>query len=165
MLFSPESHERLVDDPWDAAAVEAAIREIVADAEAAFDDGWPAHPLDEEEPRRFRTVYLGGAGVIRALVGLERGGLVELGRDYTPYLEREFVSDFPEEPHDERSLLMGETGMRLVLQRLAPSTGNLDRIAELVAANASDERREVMWGSPGTMLAAADLASATGEPR
>jgi hypothetical protein len=165
MLFSPESHEPLVEDTWSPARVEAAIREIAADTEAAFDDGWPAHPLDEDEPQRFRTVYFGGAGVIRALDELRGRGLVELDRDYVEYLDRPHVADFPEDADEERSLLMGETGVRLVLHRLAPSAANLDRIAQLVHANAGDERREVMWGSPGTMLAAATLARETGESR
>jgi Lanthionine synthetase C-like protein len=163
-LFDPERHEPLLDEPWNPDAIEAAIRDIVAEAEVAFDDGWPAHPQDEVEPRRFGTLYLGGAGVIRALDELERRGLVELGRDYVPYLERDYVPDFPEHDH-ERSLLMGETGIRLVRQRLSPASANTDRLAELIRANAHDERRELMWGSPGTMLAAAELHRATGEPR
>jgi Lanthionine synthetase C-like protein len=164
VLYDPETHEPLVEDVWNPGVIQAAIRQIVAETEAAFDDGWPSHPLDSDEPRRFRTVYLGGAGVIRALDELQRRQLVELRRDYVPYLDREYIPDFPEYDH-ERSLLMGETGMRLVLQRLSPSTGNADRLAQLIGGNARDERRELMWGSPGTMLAAAALGDATGEPR
>ena len=52
---------------------------------------------------------------------------------------------------------MGETGIRLVLQRLAPSQGNLERLSELIAANEEDERWDVMWGSPGTILAGREL--------
>ena len=52
---------------------------------------------------------------------------------------------------------MGEVGIRLVLQRLSPSAENLREVAALIAANARDERLEVMWGSPGTMLAAREL--------
>jgi hypothetical protein len=52
---------------------------------------------------------------------------------------------------------MGETGIRLVLERLAPSRENRDTIAALIAENAQDERRELMWGSPGTMLVAREL--------
>lgn len=164
MLFDREAHEPLLEDAWNPTAIHAAIREIADDAEGAFDDGWPSHPQDSDEPRRFRTVYLGGAGVIRALDELQRRGLIGLGRDDVPYLEREYVPDFPEYDH-ERSLLMGETGIRLVRQRLSPSSANADRLAELIGANARDERRELMWGSPGTMLAAAALRRASGEPR
>jgi Lanthionine synthetase C-like protein len=167
VLFDPESHEQLLDEPWRPAAIEAAIREIVAETEAAFDDGWPAHPEDEPEPVRFRSVYAGGAGVIRALDELQRRGLCELQRDYVPYLEQDYVPDEPEDAEDDHppSLLVGETGIRLVLQRLEPSKANADRLAELIAANANDEHRELLWGSPGTMLAAAELHRSTGEAR
>jgi hypothetical protein len=68
MLFTPRAHEQLTGDTWNPDRVRAAIREIVEDAEGSFDDGWPTHPqdIDDEgdEERRFRTVYLGGAGVV-----------------------------------------------------------------------------------------------------
>ncbi len=162
MLFSPEAHEGLVDEPWRAERVRQAIASIVADAESAFDDGWTMHPEDVEDgddpATRFRTVYLGGAGVVDALHRLARRGFVELRRDYVPYLEHSLDSppDFPDE-HPERSLWMGETGIRLVLQRLAPSQANLERLSELIAANERDERCELMWGSPGTILAGREL--------
>ena len=162
MLFTPEAHEALADEPWSAERARTAIAAIVADVESAFDDGWTMHPDDVEDgddpATRFRTVYLGGAGVVDALHRLERRGFVELQRDYVPYLERslEAPPDFPgEDP--ERSLWMGETGIRLVLQRLAPSQANLERLGELIAANGRDERCELMWGSPGTILAGREL--------
>jgi lanthionine synthetase-like protein len=169
ILFDPLVHERLTDDTWEPDTVRTAIREIAEDAERSFDDGWPTHPRDidspEEAVRRFRTVYLGGAGVVQALDSLWRRGLVELRRDYVPYLERRYEPDFPDQDHHERSLWMGETGIRLVLHRISPSTQNADRLAELIAGNAHDERCELMWGSPGTMLAAAAMHELTGEAR
>jgi hypothetical protein len=162
MLFTPEAHEVLAGESWSAERARATIAAIVADAESAFDDGWPAHPrdlLEHEDPvARRRTVYDGGAGVVDALYRLARRGFAELRRDYVPYLEHslEAAPDFPEED-SERSLWMGETGIRLVLQRLAPSQTNLERLAELIAANARDERCELMWGSPGTILAGREL--------
>jgi hypothetical protein len=167
-LFDPDVHERPTEDRWDPGRVHAAIREIVEDAEGAFDDGWPTHPQDSDQDsdmeRRFRTVYLGGAGVVQALDSLQRRGLCKLRGDYVPYLEQRYEPDFPDADH-ERSLWMGETGIRLTLQRLAPSSENADRLHELIGANAQDARREVMWGSPGTMLAAAAMHDLTGEAR
>lgn len=162
MLFSPEAHEALAGEAWSARRARAAIASIVADTEGAFDDGWETHPRDVDVPAdastRFRTVYLGGAGVVDALHRLARRGFVELRRDYVPYLERslEAPQDFPDED-PVRSLWMGETGIRLVLQRLRPSQANLERISALVAANERDERCELMWGSPGTILAGREL--------
>jgi hypothetical protein len=103
-------------------------------------------------------MYLGGAGVVAALHRLAQRGFAELRRDYVPYLERslEAPRDFADED-PERSLWMGETGIRLVLQRLAPSPANLERLSELIAGNEQDERCELMWGSPGTILAGREL--------
>src|SRR5215216_1030345 len=166
MLFEPRAHERLIEHKWNPDRVRAAIREIVDDAEGSFDDGWPTHPQDiddkGDEKRRFRTVYLGGAGVVQGLDSLQRRGLVDLRRDYDSYLEHPYEPDFPDDDH-ERSLWMGETGIRLALHRLSPSGENADRLADLIAGNAEDERREIMWGSPGTMLAAAAMYDLTGE--
>jgi len=168
MLYSPQAHDRLIEDEWDPDRVRASIREIVQDAEDSFDDGWPTHPQDSDggidgEPR-FRTVYMGGAGVVRALDSLQSRGLAELRRAHVPYLQMHYEPDFPDEDH-ERSLWMGETGIRLVLQRLSPSQENADRLVQLIAGNAEDERCELMWGSPGTMLAAAAMHDLTGEAR
>jgi hypothetical protein len=161
MLFTPAAHEALANEPWNAERARTAIASIVADAESAFDDGWPTHPEDDGDDLsagRLRTVYLGGAGVVDALHRLARRGFVELRQDYVPYLERsvEAEPDFPGED-TERSLSFGKTGIRLVLQRLAPSEANLERLSQLIAANERDEHCELMSGSPGTILAGCEL--------
>jgi hypothetical protein len=162
VLFTPEAHEAVAGEPWNADRVRRAIAAVVADAEDAFDDGWLTHPQDlfegDDPTTRLRTVYDGGAGVVEALHRLARRDFVGLRRDYVPYLERslETPSDFADEDA-ERSLWMGKTGIRLVLQRAAPSRANLERLSELIAANERDERCELMWGSPGTILAGREL--------
>jgi hypothetical protein len=162
VLFSPEAHEPLAGDAWSAERARAAIAEIVGDADGAFDDGWPTHAEDvaasDDLARRFRTIYIGGAGVVSALHRLAQRGFAEPRRDYVPYLRAslEAEPDFPD-ADGQRSLWMGEAGIRLVLQRLAPSERNLDELARLIAANERDERRELMWGSPGTILAGRGL--------
>jgi hypothetical protein len=161
VLYQPEAHELLTDEPWNAERVRAAIRAIAADAETAFDDGWLVHladVLEEDTTDKFRTVFIGGAGVVDALHRLEERELIEVERDYVPYLERSLTEpeDFPEEDA-RRGLFSGEVGIRLVLERLSPSPANRDELAALIAANARDERCELMYGSPGTMLAAREL--------
>jgi Lanthionine synthetase C-like protein len=160
VLFTPEAHEALADEPWSAERVRSAIVSIVADAEGAFDDGWPAHPRDVDDDTLaadLLTLYFGGAGVVDALHRLARRGFVELRRDYAPYLERSLAAQPKFEEDDRRSLWWGETGVRLVLQRLARSQANLKRLSELIAANERDERCELSWGSPGTILAGREL--------
>jgi hypothetical protein len=91
MLFTPEAHEALADEPWSVERVRTAIAAIVADTQSAFDGGWPLHPLDaddDDDPAaRLRTMYLGGAGVVAALHRLARRDFVALRRDYVPHLE------------------------------------------------------------------------------
>jgi Lanthionine synthetase C-like protein len=168
VLFSPEAHEPLAGEAWRVGLAREAIAAIVADAEEAFDDGWPLHPRDgeggDDATRRYRTMYLGGAGMVAGLHRLAQRDFVELRRDYVPYLESslEAEPDFPD-ADGQRSLWMGEVGIRLVLQRLTPSAGNLEQLARLIAANERDERRELMWGSPGTILAGRELGLDTSE--
>ena len=153
MLWAPDAHEPLVQEAWDDDRARAAIREIAADAEDAFADGWPAHPadVDADDPGPWGGLYLGGAGVVDGLRRLAQRGLVELQRDYLPYLEH--VAPDLAGP----GLMLGETGILLVRHRLDPSSTNLERLRELVAANAGSDARELLLGSPGTMLVALEL--------
>jgi Lanthionine synthetase C-like protein len=152
VLWDPDAHEPPTDEAWSEARALAAVRAIAADAEAAFDNGWRAHPadLDPGEPDRWSGTYLGDAGIVDALRRLAARGLVELRRDYLPHLE----GLEPDEPGP--SLMVGETGLLLVRHRLAPSPETLARLGELIAAN-DDERRDLIRGSPGTLLAAREL--------
>jgi hypothetical protein len=153
MLWQPEVHEPLVEDAWNEDRVRAAIRAVATAAEDAFADGWPVHPRDAYPGATgpLASLYEGGAGVVDGLRRLAEGGLVERRRDYAAYLER-LAADA-----DDDGLWQGEAGIRLVLHRLAPTAKTRERLRELVASNAADERHELMWGSPGTMLVAREL--------
>jgi len=161
VLFTPDAHEPLTEEEWDADKARAAIVAIAANTEAAFDDGWPLHPLDflegEDESRRLRGIYDGGAGVVAALDRLARRGYVALQHDYVPYLQRsaEAPPDYPEWPRD--GSWAGQLGIRFVLQRLAPSEENLARMSDLIAAHERDERRELLFGSAGSILIGREL--------
>jgi hypothetical protein len=153
VLWDPDAHEQLAPEAWSEDRARSAIREIAADAEDAFADDWPVHPLDIEpgDPERWSGTYLGGAGIVDTLRRLSERGFVELRRDYLPYLER-LEPDMP-----GSSLMLGETGILLVRHRLSPSSATLDRLRELVAENAGSDARELLLGSPGTMLVAQEL--------
>jgi hypothetical protein len=159
MLYTPESHEPLESRPWDPDVALTTIREIAADCETSFDSPyWPVHPRDDDGTGPYTTLYEGPSGVIYALDLLAGRGLVDTTRDYVPPLEQlvEVYRSRPEfgEWNHPPSLLSGETGILLALYRLAPSSQIAGRIAELVAANVDDRHHELLWGSPGTMLAA-----------
>jgi hypothetical protein len=164
-LYDHPSHEPVTDTAWSEAAARAAIGEIAADAEAAFDPEtlWHAHPLDTDggplpSPTGF---YLGASGVIWALDALRRAGAVERRRDWPEVaagLPDRYAAapDLPEWTGGGAvpSLLVGEAGILLVAHRLAPAQWQVDRLLEVVCGNVHNPTRELMWGSPGTMLAA-----------
>src|SRR5690348_16870763 len=155
MLWSPDEHEPLTDHHWDPNRAWDAIAEIVAHAEAAAEGGvWPTHPLDEvPEDERFCSLYLGGAGMIWGLHRL--GCKLDLQAAITATLGRYRSTPASEESTHAPSLLLGETGILAVAQKLGASVAAGEhRLSHLVRANREHETWELLWGSPGTMLAA-----------
>ena len=172
MLYDPASHEPLTERPWDEGPVRAAIVAIVGETESAFDEAelWPAHPrdLDDGPLPAVSSLYMGASGVIWALHDLERAGLVELGRDWAPVAVR-LVEHYQAQPDFQDvgegtapSLLMGEAGILLVAHTLAPARWQEESLLEAVRANVSNPFWELMWGSPGTMIAARVMAAPDG---
>jgi hypothetical protein len=174
-LVDPDAHEPLTETVWKAERARAAIAAIVATTEDAFDadELWPAHPLDWEpdEPRlrRLRSLYLGAAGVIWALQALRQSGHAELRHDWVdvattlPQRYRD-EPDFPEEGVVP-SLWMGEAGILLVAHTLAPSASQEEQLLDAVRGNVDNQTLELMWGSPGTMLAAQVMLERTQDER
>src|SRR5215210_7816228 len=68
-------------------------------------------------------------------------------------------------PTPREGLLSGETGLLIVAWRLQPTTNLADRLLARVHENKENETNEVMWGAPGTMLAARAMHGWTGEQR
>ena len=130
---------------WDEAHVREQIAGVVADAEAALDGCvWPAHPLDDEiTPADQMAFYVGTAGMVWALRRL--GSSLDLDALATEALER-YPKDAPDE--ERLSLYAGLPGL-LVLTR-----SDDEQLRELVRANERSPAWEVLYGSPGTILAA-----------
>jgi hypothetical protein len=175
VLYDPAQFEPLVDEPWDAARVKAAIAEIVADADGAFNDEalWPAHEWDGWQARLpMKNLYVGAAGVVWALARVRpvAESRLDLPAAALRALERwraepDFTTGEPVPPGAEAALFYGETGPLLVSLLLAPDAANGDRLHELVGANRDSETNEPFAGAPGTLLAAAAMRDATGEDR
>jgi hypothetical protein len=171
MLFDPARHEPLRPLPWDEGRARSTIESIVRDTEARFDDGWPMHPLDADggDADPVHCLYFGSCGVIWALHRLQAIGATTLTRSYgdaidgllarnRAWLARIGSTDFA-------SYLMGDTSILMLQHALDPRAGVLDELARLVAANVDHPARELMWGAPGTMLAALLLHERTHETR
>jgi hypothetical protein len=154
LLWRADEHEEITERSWDEMHARAALREIVADAEEACSDGfWPGHPCDSTaDAPSLCTLYLGSAGMIWAL--WELGSSIDGRNLLAGVIERYRRSpDFDQEAHAP-SLWMGETGLLVVAERVGSPLADPRRLRELIVKNRDHPTWELMWGSPGTMLAA-----------
>jgi hypothetical protein len=167
-------HRPLTHDVWSEPAVRTAIEDIAADAIAHFspDTFWPAHPSDDWVGDGNPSFYCGAAGVIWALDYLHRIGAVGVAEDFRPVLPRllertitSFESNSPAGYAKHGSLLFGDMGAGLLAMRLAPTPNLADLVHARAEANNGLPIRELMWGLPGSMVAAIHMAAMTREPR
>ena len=174
MVFDLTRHEPLLDLPWDAQRAQATIERIVDETEARFRPGewWPLHPKDVEgtDTQPAFPLYHGACGVIWALGYLDAGGAVRTHRDFTPELDavltgvgRWLTSEGI--AAGVASYLLGETSVLLLRHGRTGDPADTDRLEVHIAANLEHPARELMWGAPGTMLAALFLFRRTGEAR
>ncbi|WP_326542455.1 lanthionine synthetase C family protein [Pseudorhodoferax sp.] len=177
MLFDPARHEALQPMQWDEAKVRACIAWIADDAESKFtaQDWWPPHPHDVELRDGSRTpltpLYFGACGVVWALHYLQDVGAVRLRRNYrdgallADLLARNNAWLGDEATMHAGSFMMGELPIRLLEFAAQPRPDLADRMAELIVGNFEHPARELMWGSPGSLLAAYLLHLRTGDTR
>ncbi|MBA2463085.1 MAG: LanC-like protein [Actinobacteria bacterium] len=180
MLYLPDAFEPLTEEPWNEVRVRERIRELVADAESAFDpvtlwpavDGWDTSGGEATLP--LTRLYAGAAGVLWALEVLRRRSHAEVRIDLLAGILRaleKWRAD-PDRPQRSEppvstwaSLFFGESGILLVASKLAPSADLADDLYARVHENWDCETNELMSGSPGTMLAAKAMLDWTGEER
>ncbi len=151
------------------------IRRVVADTEARFtgDRYWPVHPLDREGGEvggcGETPLYHGACGVLWALHHLQATGAVTLTRSYLPELDRLLERNrawLGASAQSERaSFLMGDTPTQLMAYGVTPTVAIERELDLLIAGNIEHPARELMWGSPGTLLAALFLHERTGHRR
>src|SRR5882724_3368254 len=167
-------HRPLAQDAWSELAVRAAIEEIATDAIDHFDpDGfWPGHPSDDGVADGNPSFYWGAAGVIWALDYLHRIGAVSVAEDFRPVLPKlmeqtiiDFKASSPNDYEKHGSLLRGDMGAALLAMRLAPTLSLADLVYRRAEANNGLPIRELMWGMPGSMVAAVHMGEMTEEER
>ncbi|MFO1410891.1 MAG: hypothetical protein U1F06_11105, partial [Steroidobacteraceae bacterium] len=178
MLHDPDRHEPLQPADvggWDETRARKCITAIVRRTEAEGDPqrGWPMHPLDiepgDDVPGGNPTLYAGTCGLLWALHHLQAVGAAELQRKWpvdTAALLQHTGRWLKDKAERERAAyLMGETPIRLLEHAQTGRLEAVDRLAVLIEGNMQHPARELMWGAPGTMLAALLMHERTGEAR
>jgi hypothetical protein len=175
MLYEPVRHEALQSIDWNEGRVRDAMAWVVRDTEQAFspDRYWPIHPRDLEEgddpALPSTTLYYGACGVIWALHYLQAVGAARLSRSYLDDIEtllarnRAVLKAFGRD--DVASYLMGDTPILMLHQGADATPSRAHALAALIEGNLDHPSRELMWGAPGTLLAALFLHARSGEAR
>ena len=177
MLYQAEKFDPLTDRRWDEGWVRERIGAIVADIDAAHDpaDLWPDDDWDSwETPTPLKMLYVGAAGVVWGLGALERRGHARSTLDL-PAVAQSVLEAWRAEPDFMRGLelpsparaglLSGEAGILAVAWQLSPDDEIANTLHERVTENVASDANDVMWGSPGTMLAAHAMYGWTGDHR
>ena len=121
-----------------------------------------------------KNLYVGVAGVVWALDHLRRHGHAESSLDL-PAIAMRNVENFRARPdlmkgmrlppHAMSSLFCGESGILLAAWRVTSDDSVADDLFAHTRANVENDVDEVMWGSPGTMLAARAMLEWTSDER
>jgi lantibiotic modifying enzyme len=178
VLYRTDAFEQLIAEPWDERRARDGIREIVRDTDEGLRGPkllWRAHDWDSwHATSPMKNLYVGASGVIWALDALRARGHAETRLDLADLALRtlelnrqrpDLIKGMQLPTPPESGLFMGETGILLVAWRLAPSRDLEDALLRRVRANVENEAEELMWGTPGTLLAARVLLEKTGEAR
>lgn len=165
-LFDPDRHEALAATAWDEDEVRREIVAIAREAQAAFSPQglWPTHPLDEppDPQTRYSMLYMGAGGVIWGLRRLADIGFVERA----PQMETVVPTlvarnrDVGETRFGAASFLMGDSGLLLLEWQTSRSPAVEQQLFDAVCANLRHPTREMLWGSPGTLVVALHMAAA-----
>ncbi|CAN5472254.1 hypothetical protein BH10PSE17_BH10PSE17_02270 [soil metagenome] len=173
-LFDPARHEPVRPTAWNETLARDTVAALVADAESRFtaQGYWPIHEGDgrDEDGQPFKTpLYYGACGVFWALHYLQSVGAVRLERSYLDDLDtllarnRTWLGD--QAVTEAASFLMGETSIRMMSWLDDASGGrSADALRALIEGNLAHPSREMLWGSPSTMLAALFMHERTGDP-
>jgi hypothetical protein len=175
VLFTPDRHEPLADEPFTEEAAREAIERIASRTEAELDraDGrWPLDPEDRESDDEGppSVVYHGAAGIAWALGELADKGLCEpnaVDRELVDALEAKLAAepDPVDYAYAAHGIWFGPAGALAVAEHRWPDASRRDRLFELARASLTDPALDIMFGHPGYMALAGELHARTGEER
>ncbi|HEX5327611.1 MAG TPA: LanC-like protein [Acetobacteraceae bacterium] len=170
-MIEPARHVPLRHTRWSESEAAAAIEDIVANGLEHFDAErfWPAHPLEEGVRDGHSSFYFGATGMVWGIDYLGRVGATRARFDFRPVLPRLMEANRAElhnygDYAAHGSLLFGDLGTALLVMRLDPTPAIADLIYARADANTVLPARELMWGTPGSMVACCHMAAMTAEP-
>lgn len=155
-----DRHEDLATAPWSEAIARETIHEIVTESVAAFskDSLFPTHPREElDSDNAGSSYYFGAGGVLWALDYLRRRGVAEVD---TGWLVDGLTAIVQKNEAGAISplgvaYLFGDLPMLLQLVALTGEQIWRDRAQRLIESSLAAPVQELMWGTPGVLIATA----------
>jgi hypothetical protein len=168
-LFDPTRHYPLSPLDWNPDTVQQAINTIAHETIAQLQIAplLSGHPMDDGV---FGSdLYFGKAGVLWAINYLQTVGAIDSTFDVAAHLDATLAQNsemyLKTSPYPEQSsYLFGELPLLLLQYKLSPSEDKATQILHSIHKNDSQPIREMMWGIPGSMLAAYFMSQWTQEP-
>jgi hypothetical protein len=160
-LIDSQRHESLLAGPWSESKAREVITDIADEAVQAFSptDLYPAHPMDELGERRPGSAhYFGAGGVLWALDYLSRQGMASVDRqwlvDGLSVIVDRVAKELGGSPlSQEVSYLFGDLPILMQLVELTGADEWRERLIGRVAASVERPVKEMMWGTPGVLIA------------
>ena len=174
MLYAPERHVELKPTTWDEQMVRTEIDAIILDTGRSYMSHawWPLHPRDDHALNAppNKTLYFGAAGVLWALQYLGAEGYKSTSLPLGDLWEKALADYYsiPDTGEVVPSWFLGESALLLFAMLYGAKekkSHHSDNLYRCVASNIENPTWEILWGSPGTMLAALFAFEKTNDAR
>ncbi len=158
MIYDPERHLQITDEKWDNQKALSTIQQIFDFLCVGRDANglWPAHPDEESDIPFNKGLYNGATGTVWGLIQISE--FLKKDLPFDPQQAAKHIYDSylaePDTGSVVPSLLLGETGILLLLDKLSPSPEVKNKLRKCIADNIRNPANEALWGCPGTMIAA-----------
>ena len=168
-MYSSRQHFAALSTPWSDAKAAAFIQRFVDQSIASLLEHGGFEPHPQDDLRDSDMFYHGIPGVLWAIAYLKSVGAVQYELNLVPALKKSLLRnrrEFSRSRYSESgTYLMSELPILMLLSRLESGSTWDNAILERAQMGSDQPARELMWGVPGTMLAANFMFRWTGEQR
>ncbi len=163
-LFTTDRHEQLIKIPWNDTRVQTYSQYIIDQTISHYstDKYWPAHTLDSEEipTSGFIDFYYGAGGIYWFLDKFNNL------HDFNT--KKEFLTSLSSIKFDKEnniSFFFDHIAFLLFRERIDPAQDNRDLLFKLLEECNPNDKNEILYGTPSTLLVAYNAFKITGEDR
>tara|TARA_B100000749_G_scaffold122825_1_gene93768 strand:- start:10512 stop:11675 length:1164 start_codon:yes stop_codon:yes gene_type:complete len=169
MLIDGDRHLEWVEKRWSEEKALRIIDDIFEKTTAAFDPEtfWPAHKDEACDIPCNKSLYFGATGTLLGLDEISRFRKTKAPFSINSVIDK-VLEEYRRAPDTEEivpSYFLGETGILLFHFKFSKSQEVADTLFLKIKENINNPVNEVLWGCPGTMLAALYMFRWTQEGR